>query len=229
MKRAMTEMRSLVVAGWKIPAVTLAIVVALSQVADGLAYQLAHGHGIEANPGAATFITAYGPMAMLALQARGGAHPRGGLVRPPATRSRLPADVVAGPGRVHRLPERAPGPRLGASPPWAALPVPSDRRGIIRPSAWAEPSTAARRTPGLRSAHRLDRCAFDGQPSRVPREERGEARQRHADRAGPARRCSRRCARRGSRAATAQVIGGAGRRPARPCPTPRPHRRSQEC
>ncbi len=68
MKRAMTEVRSLIVAGWKIPAVTLAVVVALSQVADGLAYQLAHGHGIEANPGAATFITAYGPMAMLAFK-----------------------------------------------------------------------------------------------------------------------------------------------------------------
>ncbi len=63
----MTEIRSLV-AGWQVPAVTLAIVVALSQVADGLAYQLAHGHGIEANPGAATFISAYGPMAMLAFK-----------------------------------------------------------------------------------------------------------------------------------------------------------------
>ena len=67
MNRAMTGIRSMV-AVWQIPAVTLAVVVALSQVADGLGYQLAHGHGIEANPGAATFISAYGPMAMLAFK-----------------------------------------------------------------------------------------------------------------------------------------------------------------
>ncbi len=40
---------------------TLAILVALSQLADGFAYLLAHGHGTEVNPGAATVIDAFGP------------------------------------------------------------------------------------------------------------------------------------------------------------------------
>ena len=40
---------------------TLAILVALSQLADGLAYLLAHGHGTELNPGAATVIATFGP------------------------------------------------------------------------------------------------------------------------------------------------------------------------
>jgi hypothetical protein len=44
---------------------TLAIVVALSQLADGLAYQLVHGRGTELNPGAATVIAAYGPGTVL--------------------------------------------------------------------------------------------------------------------------------------------------------------------
>jgi hypothetical protein len=47
---------------------TLAILVALSQLADGLAYQLAHGHGTELNPGAAAFITAYGPTSILVVK-----------------------------------------------------------------------------------------------------------------------------------------------------------------
>jgi len=43
----------------------LAIVAALSQLADGLAYQLAQGRGTELNPGAATMIAAYGPGTIL--------------------------------------------------------------------------------------------------------------------------------------------------------------------
>jgi hypothetical protein len=46
----------------------LAVLVGLSQLADGLAYQLAQGHGSELNPGAATVITTLGPMAMLAIK-----------------------------------------------------------------------------------------------------------------------------------------------------------------
>ena len=47
---------------------TLAILVALSQLADGLAYQLAQTHGTELNPGAATVINAYGPLVILAIK-----------------------------------------------------------------------------------------------------------------------------------------------------------------
>ena len=47
---------------------TLAIVVALSQLADGLAYQLVHGRGTELNPGAATVIAAYGPGTILVVK-----------------------------------------------------------------------------------------------------------------------------------------------------------------
>jgi hypothetical protein len=48
--------------------VTLAILLALSQIADGLAYQLAQGHGTELNPGAATVIASYGPVVILAIK-----------------------------------------------------------------------------------------------------------------------------------------------------------------
>jgi hypothetical protein len=47
---------------------TLALVVALSQLADGLAFQLAHGHGTELNPGAATVFDAFGPTTVLAFK-----------------------------------------------------------------------------------------------------------------------------------------------------------------
>lgn len=47
---------------------TLAFVVALSQLADGLAFQLAHGHGTELNPGAATVFDAFGPTTVLAFK-----------------------------------------------------------------------------------------------------------------------------------------------------------------
>ena len=50
---------------WQIPAMTLAVLVALSQLADGLAFQLAHGHGTELNPGAATVFDAFGPTTVL--------------------------------------------------------------------------------------------------------------------------------------------------------------------
>jgi hypothetical protein len=43
----------------------LALVVALSQLADGLAFQLAQGHGRELNPGAATIFDAFGPTTVL--------------------------------------------------------------------------------------------------------------------------------------------------------------------
>jgi hypothetical protein len=46
----------------------LAVLVGLSQLADGLAYQLAQGHGTELNPGAATMITAFGPETMLVVK-----------------------------------------------------------------------------------------------------------------------------------------------------------------
>jgi hypothetical protein len=40
-------------------------VAALSQLADGLAYQLAVGHGVELNPGAALMSGAFGPTTVL--------------------------------------------------------------------------------------------------------------------------------------------------------------------
>ena len=46
----------------------LAVVVALSQLADGLAFQLARGHGTELNPGAATVFDAFGPSSVLAFK-----------------------------------------------------------------------------------------------------------------------------------------------------------------
>jgi hypothetical protein len=52
----------------EIRSMILAVLVGLSQLADGLAYQLAQGHGRELNPGAATVITTVGPMAMLAIK-----------------------------------------------------------------------------------------------------------------------------------------------------------------
>lgn len=47
---------------------TLAILIALSQLTDGLAYQLAHGHGRELNPGAALFISTFGPTSILGVK-----------------------------------------------------------------------------------------------------------------------------------------------------------------
>ncbi len=47
---------------------TLALLAALSQVADGLAYQLAHGHGVELNPGAAVMIASFGPATILVVK-----------------------------------------------------------------------------------------------------------------------------------------------------------------
>ncbi len=47
---------------------TLALLAALSQLADGLAFQLANGHGMELNPGAATMNGAFGPMTILVMK-----------------------------------------------------------------------------------------------------------------------------------------------------------------
>jgi hypothetical protein len=47
---------------------TLPLVVALSQLADGLAFQLAQGHGRELNPGAASIFDAFGPTTVLAFK-----------------------------------------------------------------------------------------------------------------------------------------------------------------
>jgi hypothetical protein len=47
---------------------TIALLAALSQLADGLAFQLANGHGIELNPGAATMNGAFGPMTILLMK-----------------------------------------------------------------------------------------------------------------------------------------------------------------
>ena len=44
---------------------TLALVAALSQLADGLAFQLANGHGIELNPGASLMNGTFGPVTIL--------------------------------------------------------------------------------------------------------------------------------------------------------------------
>lgn len=52
---------------------TLPLLVALGQLADGLAYQLAHGNGTELNPAAALLIGAFGPFAILAVKIAGGA------------------------------------------------------------------------------------------------------------------------------------------------------------
>jgi hypothetical protein len=50
----------------------LPLLVIAGQLADGLAYQLAHGRGVELNPGMALFITAFGPLAALAIKVAGG-------------------------------------------------------------------------------------------------------------------------------------------------------------
>ncbi len=47
---------------------TLSLLVVAGQVADGLAYQLANGHGVELNPGMALLIGVAGPHAILALK-----------------------------------------------------------------------------------------------------------------------------------------------------------------
>jgi hypothetical protein len=47
---------------------TLALLAALSQLADGLAFQLANGHGVELNPGAALMNGAFGPSTILAMK-----------------------------------------------------------------------------------------------------------------------------------------------------------------
>ena len=51
---------------------TLPLLVIAGQVADGLAYQLAHGHGVELNPGMALLIAIFGPHAILAIKAAAG-------------------------------------------------------------------------------------------------------------------------------------------------------------
>jgi hypothetical protein len=53
----------------EIRSMILAVLVGLSQLADGLAYQLAQGHGTELNPGAAHVITWLGPAVMLGIKA----------------------------------------------------------------------------------------------------------------------------------------------------------------
>jgi len=51
---------------------TLPLLVIAGQLADGLAYQLAHGHGIELNPGMALLIAVFGPHAILCVKAAAG-------------------------------------------------------------------------------------------------------------------------------------------------------------
>jgi len=51
---------------------TLPLLVVAGQLADGLAYQLAHGRGTELNPGMALLILVFGPHAILAVKAAAG-------------------------------------------------------------------------------------------------------------------------------------------------------------
>jgi hypothetical protein len=51
---------------------TLPALVFLGQAADGLAYQLAHGHGTELNVGMAVLIAAFGPPAVLGVKLAAG-------------------------------------------------------------------------------------------------------------------------------------------------------------
>jgi hypothetical protein len=48
------------------------MLVVAGQLADGLAYQLARGHGVELNPGMAVLITASGPHAIIVVKAAFG-------------------------------------------------------------------------------------------------------------------------------------------------------------
>jgi len=50
------------------PSPTLPLLVIAGQLADGLAFQLAHGHGIELNPGMALLIGVIGPHAILVVK-----------------------------------------------------------------------------------------------------------------------------------------------------------------
>lgn len=47
---------------------TLALLAALSQLADGLAFQLANGHGVELNPAASMMNGAFGPTTILLIK-----------------------------------------------------------------------------------------------------------------------------------------------------------------
>jgi hypothetical protein len=47
---------------------TLPLLVAAGQVADGLAFQLAHGSGTELNPAMGLFIGLFGPLAVLGVK-----------------------------------------------------------------------------------------------------------------------------------------------------------------
>ncbi len=47
---------------------TLPLLVIAGQMADGLAYQLAHGNGTELNPTMALFIGVFGPFAILGIK-----------------------------------------------------------------------------------------------------------------------------------------------------------------
>jgi hypothetical protein len=50
---------------------TLPLLVAAGQVADGLAFQLAHGNGTELNPAMGLFIGLFGPLAVLGIKLMG--------------------------------------------------------------------------------------------------------------------------------------------------------------
>jgi hypothetical protein len=47
---------------------SLPLLVIAGQLADGLAYQLAHGHGTELNPAMALLIGGFGPLAVLGVK-----------------------------------------------------------------------------------------------------------------------------------------------------------------
>jgi hypothetical protein len=47
---------------------TLPLLVIAGQMADGLAYQLAHGNGTELNPVMGSFIGSFGPFAILGMK-----------------------------------------------------------------------------------------------------------------------------------------------------------------
>lgn len=50
---------------------TLPLLVIAGQMADALAYQLAHGNGIELNPAMALLIAVFGPFAVLGIKVVG--------------------------------------------------------------------------------------------------------------------------------------------------------------
>jgi hypothetical protein len=47
---------------------TLPLLVIAGQMADGLAYQLAHGSGTELNPAMAMFVSVFGPFALVGIK-----------------------------------------------------------------------------------------------------------------------------------------------------------------